>query len=204
MVLHSGQSQAAFRQSELARLRRIGDILLRWLRMPLIRVAAINRCAVGAGLALACSSDYKIVEEDGFFDTAFGRLGLPGDTGISYFLPRLVGAQRGRDWLIRPRRIYAAEALRIGLVDEVVPAGELLGRAKAVAAEFAAASPVTVGWIRRLVDPGDDRELEQALELEAQATVDCKASSFHRAAVAAFLAKHDRDTFSRPTGPSPG
>jgi 2-(1,2-epoxy-1,2-dihydrophenyl)acetyl-CoA isomerase len=114
-----------------------------------------------------------------------------------------VGAQRSRDWLIRPRRIYAAEALRIGLVDEVVPVGELLDRAEAVAAEFAAASPVTVDWIRRLVDPRDRAELEQAIELEAQATADCKTSPFHRAAVAAFVARQDRDASSRPAGSRP-
>jgi 2-(1,2-epoxy-1,2-dihydrophenyl)acetyl-CoA isomerase len=201
MVLISGQSQKAFRDSELARLRHISTILLRWLRMPIIRVAAINRCAVGAGLALACSADYRIVSEDGFFDTAFGRLGLPGDTGISYFLPRLVGAHRGRDWLIRPRRIYAAEALRIGLVDEVVPAAELLAHAEAVAAEFAAESPEAIGWIRRLLDPAGDLELERALELEAQATVDCKTSAFHREAVAAFVARHEREAAARSADP---
>ena len=184
-VLTSGRSDEEFRRSELARLRRIAASLVRLVRLPPVRVAAVNHCAVGAGLALACACDYRLIDEDGFFDTSFARLGLPGDTGISYFLPRLIGAARARDWLIRPRRVHAAEALDIGLVNEVVPANRLLDRAKAVAAEYARTPPVTVRWIHRLVDLPDG--LEPALEQEAQATVACKMSPEHREAVAAFL-----------------
>lgn len=190
-VLDSAQSESEFRDSELQRLRWISGILLRWVRLPAVRIAAVNRCAVGAGLALASSCDYRIVGDDGFFDTSFARLGLPGDTGISYFLPRLIGAHRAREWLIRPRRIYADEALGIGLVEEVAPAHELLDRARLVAADFAAMSPVAIAWIRQLVVT--DGSLERALELEAQATVACKSTKFHRSAVANFLNKQNAE-----------
>jgi 2-(1,2-epoxy-1,2-dihydrophenyl)acetyl-CoA isomerase len=191
-VLDSAQSESDFRDSELARLRWISAIVLRWVRLPVVRIAAVNRCAVGASLALASSCDYRIVSDDSFFDTSFARLGLPGDTGISYFLPRLIGARRAREWLIRPRRVYADEAFSIGLVDEVVPAHELLDRARSIAADFAVLSLVAIGWIRQLVDT--EGSLEHALELEAQATVACKVTTFHRSAVADFLSKRNNET----------
>jgi 2-(1,2-epoxy-1,2-dihydrophenyl)acetyl-CoA isomerase len=200
-VLDSPQSESEFRESELTRLRWISAIVLRWVRLPIVRIAAVNRCAVGAGLALASSCDYRIVSDDGFFDTSFARLGLPGDTGISYFLPRLIGVQRAREWLIRPRRVYADEALSIGLVDEVVPAHELRQRARSAAADFAALSPVAMGWVRQLVDT--ERSLEHALELEAQATVACKGTTFHRSAVADFLNKRDAGTSTANANPPP-
>jgi 2-(1,2-epoxy-1,2-dihydrophenyl)acetyl-CoA isomerase len=191
-VLDSARSEAEFRDSELRRLRWISAILIRWVRLPAVRIAAVNRCAVGAGLALASSCDYRVMSADGFFDTSFGRLGLPGDTGISYFLPRLIGARRASEWLIRPRRIYADEALSIGLADEAVPGHELLDRARTVAAEFAGLSPEAIGWIRLMV--AENADLERVLELEAQATVACKMTTFHRSAVAEFLSKQDAGT----------
>jgi 2-(1,2-epoxy-1,2-dihydrophenyl)acetyl-CoA isomerase len=188
-VLNSDRSEKEFHDSELARLRWIGKTLVNFVRLPVVRVAAVNRCAVGAGLALACACDYRIVGDDGFFDTSFARLGLPGDTGISHFLPQLIGANRAKDWLLRPRRIYGPEALRIGLVDEVVPTDELLNRARAVAGEVAAASQVAVVSIRQLIDTVGG--LDAALDMEAQATVACKMSEYHKAAVAEFLEKHN-------------
>lgn len=184
-VLTSGRSEEEFRRSELARLRRIAASLVRFVRLPVVRVAAVNHCAVGAGLALACACDYRIIDEDGFLDTSFGRLGLPGDTGITHFLPQLIGPHRARDWLLRPRRIPAPQALSLGLVDEVVPAPQLLPRAHELATQYAQASPPLLRSVHHLVDtlPG----LEPALEAEAQATVTCKLSPEHRAAVTAFL-----------------
>ena len=78
----------------------------------------------------------------------------------------------------------------MGLVDEIVPEPELVDRAHAIAAEYAAASAAATGWIRRLV--ANDDGLDDALESEAQATVACKMSEFHRAAVTDFLAKNAR------------
>lgn len=94
---------------------------------PQIVVAAVNGPAFGGGLALACACDLRIASASATFCSAFIRTGLTGtDVGISYFLPRLIGAARAFDLIITGRTIDAAEAREMGLVSRVHDDGELL------------------------------------------------------------------------------
>ena len=167
--------------AERRRKDRNSELLCRWIELPAIRIAAINGPAVGAGLALAMSCDYRLMADDAFLDTEFARIGLPGDLGITYFLPRLIGTNRAKSWLIRPRRIATAEALSLGLADEIFATDQLQEALDRVVNKFQSLSPYAIEWVRNAypTTPG----LREALECEKEATVTCKESDFHRSAV---------------------
>lgn len=126
---HSGISGQAF-LSNLA--QHIHDT-------PQVVIAAINGPAYGGGLALACACDLRIAGESATMASAFIRTGLTGtDVGITYFLPRLIGAARAFDLILTGRTIDAAEAERMGLVSRVTPDDELLATALEIANGMAA------------------------------------------------------------------
>ena len=99
------------------------------LRLPQPVIAAVNGAAVGGGLALCLAADIRICAESA--SSASGDpLGLSGaEMGMSYHLPRIVGTSVAADWMLTGRMVLAEEAIRCGLVSEVVPDGDLLDHA---------------------------------------------------------------------------
>lgn len=97
-------------------------------------IAAINGACFGIGLQQALVSDIRIASEDAKFSTAYARRGLVAEMGMSWLLPRLVGTGHATDLLLSARLVRAAEAERMGLVNKVVPASELMAEARAYAA----------------------------------------------------------------------
>jgi enoyl-CoA hydratase/carnithine racemase len=93
---------------------------LRALHCP--SIAAVNGACVGAGLALVAACDLRLASERAFFDTAYLRLGLGTDFGVPWLLNELLGASVATDWLLRPRRVTATEAMGHGFVGQVIEA----------------------------------------------------------------------------------
>src|SRR5579884_2315116 len=141
-----GRAQAGMRsQQHIARL------VPRLRAMPQPVIAAVNGPAAGGGLALALASDIRIAAASARFNVAFVRIGLSGcDIGVSWLLPRLIGASAAFELMLTGRLIPADEALRIGLVSRVVPDEELAGAALGVAEEIVANSPFGV-WMTKEV-----------------------------------------------------
>ena len=122
---------------------------LRALRQPVI--AAVNGPASGGGLAIALGSDIRIAARTARFNVAFVRIGLSGcDIGVSWMLPRLVGASRAHELMLTGRIFDAAEAREMNLVLDVVPDGAVVERALATARLIAANSPLAV-WMTKEV-----------------------------------------------------
>lgn len=122
---------------------------LRSLRQPVI--AAVNGPAAGGGLALALGCDIRLAAESARFNVAFVRIGLSGcDIGVSWLLPRLIGASRAFELLLTGRLIDSAEAERIGLVLKVVPDGTVVDAALETARLIAGNSPFGV-WMTKEV-----------------------------------------------------
>ena len=97
---------------------------------PQILIGAVNGVAYGGGLSLACATDLRFAAESARFCSAFIRTGLTGtDIGITYLLPRLIGAARAFDMIVTGREVDAAEAERMGLVSRVTPDGRVLDTA---------------------------------------------------------------------------
>lgn len=162
---------------------------LRSLRQPVI--AAVNGPASGGGLALALASDVRVAAASARFNVAFVRVGLSGcDIGVSWLLPRLVGASKAFELLLTGRLIDAAEADRIGLVSRVVPDGSVLDAALSIAEEIAANSPFGVWMTKEVMWSNlEVPSLQAGIDLENRTQILSSTTEDHREAVAAFMEK---------------
>jgi enoyl-CoA hydratase len=130
-------------------------------------IACVRGFALGGGCELALACTLRIAANDAKFGQPEVKLGVIPGYGGSQRLPRLVGRGAALKLLLTGAIIDASEALRIGLVDEVVPAGELMLRAEALAAEIAAQAPLAIAETLRVVDEGLSLPLDLALMREA-------------------------------------
>jgi enoyl-CoA hydratase len=131
-------------------------------------IAAVNGPCVGAGLALSLAADIRICSTAATFGNAAILLGLSGaEMGMSYFLPRIVGASVAADWMLTGRIVSAEEADRRGLVSELVEPPLLVERALEIASGIAELAPLGVQLTKRAIQVNTDAAgLESALELE--------------------------------------
>jgi enoyl-CoA hydratase/carnithine racemase len=115
-------------------------------------ISAVNGVAAGGGFILAMMSDLRFGSPEASFTTVFSKRGLVAEHGISWLLPRLVGASRALDLLWSSRRVGADEALRIGLLDRIVPTGELLASVSEYVEELArTVSPTSMAIMKSQV-----------------------------------------------------
>jgi 2-(1,2-epoxy-1,2-dihydrophenyl)acetyl-CoA isomerase len=157
-------------------------------------VAAVNGIAAGAGMSIALACDLRIAAESAGFNTAFTGIGLSCDTGSSWTLPRLVGRGLAMDLLLRPRTVHADEALRIGLVSQVVPDAELPSTVANLARELATGPTVAYGAVKQSVAFAATHSLTDSLVFESQLMARTGSTQDHRDAVGSFVAK-EKPTF---------
>ena len=160
---------------------------MRGLDQPII--AAINGVAAGAGASLAMAADLRIAADTASIALAFGRVGLVPDSGATWFLPRLVGATRAAELALLNEPVNAADAVRLGLVGRVVPAGQLATAAREIAERLAAGAPRAIALTKRALNAAWDRDLEAALEDEAELQDIAGRTKDHAEGMAAFLDK---------------
>ena len=161
--------------------------MLAGLAIPTI--AAINGTAAGAGLGLACSLDLRIGAAGSRYTTAFTGIGLTADSGLSWTLPRLVGAGRAAALLLLAEPFTAEQALEMGLLNVVVPAEQVLTVATELATRLAAGPTVAFGLVKASLGYAADHTLVEALAKEDELQTRAGATSDHAAAVRSFLAK---------------
>jgi 2-(1,2-epoxy-1,2-dihydrophenyl)acetyl-CoA isomerase len=162
-------------------------LTIRSMRAPVI--AAINGVAAGAGASLAFACDLRIAAEGARFVLAFGRIGLVPDSGATWFLPRLVGSSRAAAMMLIGDPVGADEALRIGLVHQVVPEDQLQTAARALADRLAGAAPAAVAMTKAALDRSWSIDLVAALEDEARSQGIAGATADHAEGIAAFVEK---------------
>ena len=164
---------------------------MRALRKPII--AAVNGPAAGGGLALVCGSDVRLASDTARFNAAFVRIGLSGcDIGVSWTLPRLVGASHAHLMMLTGRLIDAATAERWGLVSEVLPADELLAGAHRVADEIVRNSPMGVWMTKEVMWSNlEVPSMQAGIDLENRTQVLCGQTQDCREAMGAFAEKRD-------------
>ncbi len=152
-------------------------------------VAAVNGHAIGAGLDLACMCDIRIASEKAVFAESFVKLGIiPGDGG-AWLLPRIIGMSRAAELSYTGDVIDAQQALAWNLVSRVVPHGELLASANALASRIAANAPHAVRLTKRLMREAMTSRLDTLLELSAVFQAISHKTEDHNEAVQAFLQK---------------
>ncbi|MEV6396883.1 enoyl-CoA hydratase-related protein [Streptomyces sp. NPDC051907] len=157
--------------------------------MPKPVVAGVNGVAAGAGFGFALAADYRIVADTAKFNTSFAGVALTADSGISWTLPRLIGASRASDLLLFPRSISAQEAYDLGIANKVVPADELPAQAAAVARALAEGPTVAYAAIKESLAYGASHSLGETIAKEDELQTRAGASEDHAIAVQAFIAK---------------
>jgi enoyl-CoA hydratase/carnithine racemase len=150
-------------------------------------IAAVNGAAAGLGMDMALCCDFIVASEEAFFTMSYVQRGLIPDGGGLYFLPRRVGLPRAKELIFSARRVFADEALRIGLADRVVPGSELVSTATQWAAELGSSGGTALALSKAIIDQTFELTAEQAFALGAQAQAICYTSDEHQAAVEAFL-----------------
>jgi 2-(1,2-epoxy-1,2-dihydrophenyl)acetyl-CoA isomerase len=159
------------------------------VEMPKPVIAAVNGPAAGAGAAFAYASDVRIAANSANFLMAFANVGLGPDSGASWTLQRLIGYGRAAQLMLLPRAVDADEALRLGLVGEVVADEDLAARAQQVAAKLAAGPTVAYAKIKATLSAAAESTLAAALAAEDTAQAALGATADHREAVEAFVSK---------------
>ncbi|GGN19927.1 hypothetical protein GCM10011578_050040 [Streptomyces fuscichromogenes] len=152
-------------------------------------VCAAHGAVAGGGLGLLYCADIVLAAEGTKFASGFTAIGLSGDGGNSWFLPRLVGPRRAAEFYLEQRVLDAHEAAEWGLVTRVLPAAELADEALAVARRLAAGPTRAHGEIRRLLRDSWSATLSEQLTAEGDAVARTAATSDASAAVAAFIDK---------------
>ncbi|HVS99774.1 MAG TPA: enoyl-CoA hydratase-related protein [Solirubrobacterales bacterium] len=158
---------------------------LRRIEVPV--VAAVNGPAAGAGFSLALACDLRIAADSAFFAPAYGRIGASPDGGMTYFLPRVLGPAKALELLLDDPNLSAAAALEMGLVSEVVPGDDLIGRARERAAKLAGLAPHYVKMAKRLVGVSLENSITEHLQLERHGIADSMATEDARLGVTAFF-----------------
>ena len=177
----------------LARRQRHRGIL-RDVLYPLVNlekpvIAAVNGPAVGAGFNIALAADILIASEAAMFSQIFTRLGLVPDLGGLYFLTRVVGLNKAKELCFTARKISAAEAYGLGIVNRVVPAVDLMAEARKLAIEIAAGPATALAMIKNLLNKSSTSTIEQMLEYESYAQTIAYITPEHAEGVLAFREK---------------
>ncbi|HEX9712430.1 MAG TPA: enoyl-CoA hydratase-related protein [Actinomycetota bacterium] len=148
-------------------IQTIRETLTAVSRLPQATIAAINGAALGGGTELALACDIRVAASNATMGLTETTLAIIPGGGGTQRLPRLVGAGRAKEMILTGRRVDASEALRIGLVEEVVEPGELLARARKIAELIASNGPIAVRAAKEAIDRGLELPLDDALRLES-------------------------------------
>jgi len=183
------QSTAASSQEEtLEGARKMARVFLGLYRFPKPVIAAVNGAAVAGGCGLATLCDFTLAVPEAKFGYTEVRIGfLPAL--VSVFLTRQIAEKHASDLLLTGRIIDAAEALRMGLITEVVAADKLMARARELAATLAANSPESLARTKRLLRSYGAAEIEREIELALQENAAIRQTADFREGVASFLEK---------------
>ena len=144
----------------------VGRWATMWATFDKPVIGAINGVAAGAGLSTALACDVRIGSEHARFKSVFIERNLSPDSGLSWYLPRVVGYAAAADMIFTSRAVGAEEGLRIGLLNRLVPAAELLDAAVAYGEEMAQWPPLALRMSKRVLQANQDAGLEDALRYE--------------------------------------
>lgn len=169
-------------------------------------IAAVNGAAVGVGVTMQLPMDIRIASDNARFGFVFARRGIVPEAASSWFLPRLVGISQALQWCYSGEVFGADEALRGGLVNEVVPQAELMARAKEVARQMTQMSaPVSVAMTRQMLwrMMGADHPME-AHKIDSRAIFGRGRQSDAKEGVVSFLEKRPPQFADKPSSDMPG
>ena len=150
-------------------------------------IAAVTGYALGGGCELALTADFRVSADDARWGQPEMLLGIMPGAGGTQRLPRLIGVSKAKDLIYTGRFVDAAEALEIGLVDVVVPAGQVYQTAHAMAAKFAKGPALALRAAKAAIDQGLEMDLANGLRLESHIFASLFATEDKQLGMASFI-----------------
>ena len=178
-TMEERQEGLRWRHDSVRLLRTIGTVV----------IAAVNGPAAGAGLSIALACDLRIAGQSARFRTAFAGVGFSGDFGGSWSLTRLVGTAKAREMYYLNPQLDAAEALRLGIVTEVVEDGALMRETMAIARRIADGPRVAFSYMKRNLHAAETEPMGTVLDMEAAGQARTGTTEDHKEAARAFVEK---------------
>lgn len=184
----AGRAEVSFEQ-RVAIVSEGGEISQLMRNTPKPVIAMVNGVAVGAGLGIAAACDMRIAGASARFSARFVKVGLSGDWGGTWTLPRLIGTAKARELYFTGAMIDAEEALKIGLVNRVVEDAQLLDETMVIARDIASNPRIALGYIKKNLIAAETSDFEAACALEALHLARCAQTQDHKEALLAFSEK---------------
>ncbi|HKV23710.1 MAG TPA: enoyl-CoA hydratase-related protein [Candidatus Acidoferrum sp.] len=185
-----GRGRERNETAELEPILRAGmQLVLKMRAMPQPVIAAVNGAAAGAGMNIALAADIRIAADTATFGENFARVGLFPDYGGTYFLPQLVGPAVAAEMLYTGEMVDAQTALRLGIVNHVVPAAELEAEVRKLAQKIAQGPPIAIRAAKRILFGSEEKALAAALEREVERQMECFHSQDCSEGIRAFFEK---------------
>lgn len=173
------------------------DAIVQFHQAEVPVVGAVNGVAAGAGFSLAVFPDVVLVSDEATLDYAYPRIGLTGDGGSTFFLPRLVGLRKAKEIALLGEPIPPEEAVDLGLATEVVPAADLDDRLDEVAERLASGPTAAFGATKRLMTESFDRNLEGQLAAETEEIAEATKTEDYARGYEAFFGDGSPDFVGR-------
>ena len=171
------------------------DVFRKLETFPIPVIAAVNGFALGGGCEISMSCDIRICSENAVFGQPEAGLGIPPGFGGTQRLARIVGTGKAKEMIYGARNIKAEEAYRIGLVNNVYPAEELMPAAKKLASTIARNAPIAVRNCKRAINEGIQVDMDQAIVIEEKLFGSCFETCDQKEGMNAFLEKRKVDAF---------
>ncbi len=171
------------------------DVFRKLETFPIPIIAAVNGFALGGGCEISMSCDIRICSENAVFGQPEVGLGITPGFGGTQRLARIVGTGKAKEMIYGARNIKAEEAYRIGLVNNVYPAEELMPAAKKLASTIARNAPIAVRNCKRAINEGIQVDMDQAIVIEEKLFGSCFETCDQKEGMNAFLEKRKVDAF---------
>ncbi|WEX12463.1 enoyl-CoA hydratase [Chelativorans sp. AA-79] len=165
------------------------QVSVRIQESPKVFIALVNGACFGAGLGLALACDFRLAAKSAKFGTAFAKIGLSGDFGVSWTLTKLVGSARAKEMMILGDPIDAPRAKEFGLVNDVCDDVELLDKGLQLAKRLAQGPSVAYGYIKKNLAASHSSTLAEIVQIEIRNQMQAFQTKDHREAVLAFSEK---------------
>ncbi|HTT98089.1 MAG TPA: enoyl-CoA hydratase-related protein [Rhizomicrobium sp.] len=190
---HSGSNTKATIGGSLTGQRQISEIVMAMRRCPQPVIAMVDGAASGGGFALALASDVRIATPDTRMNAAFIRIGLSAcDVGVSYFLPRMIGASAASEYMLTGRFIDAERGRELGLFAKIVARDALEAEARAYLKDMLHATPLGLRLTKEALNHAiDAQSLEAAIAMEDRNQILCAQGEDFREGVTAFFEKRE-------------
>jgi 2-(1,2-epoxy-1,2-dihydrophenyl)acetyl-CoA isomerase len=189
-----GDLQALKEMSPMKGRKRLQEghkLLFKMLEIEKPIIASVNGAAAGAGCNLALVCDLIIASDQAIFIQSFANVGLLPDLGGIHFLPMLVGPHRAKELMFFGDRISAHEAYQLGMVNQVVPADELMNTAFSMAEKLSRKAPFSIGLTKKLMNQHLHSKLRLLLEMEASVQDICFQTEDFQEGISAFFQKRE-------------